>query len=107
MFKNLFFDISSWALSFIFNYAMIYWLGTKDQGFCFVLAFLLANLTTGALNNRKKDLKSFVPIFQQVDDNINRLFDITSTTNNDLIEKVEYLEEKIRLLEDEIENLKS
>ena len=106
MFKALLIDIGSWVLCFVINYVLIYWLGSKDQGLCFVLAFLLTNVTTGTLSNRKNDLKNFVPLFQQIDDNINRLFTITTRTEDNLSEKVEYLEEKLRLLEDEIENLK-
>jgi hypothetical protein len=101
--RSIWLTVLGYVVGFAFSFGIVYWIGTQDLGLCFVIALALANGTNAAQQEVVSLLKKLVPIFQQVDDNINHLFEERTR----LEEQLDELEDKIRDLDSRIDDLES
>jgi peptidoglycan hydrolase CwlO-like protein len=101
--RSIWWSILGYVVGFLFSFAIVYWIGTKDLGLCFVIALALANGTNAAQQEVRSLCKTLLPAFQQVDDNINSLFEV----RNRLEEQIEELEDKIKDLDNRIDDLEN
>ena len=110
--------ILSWSLtfliSFIFDFSILYFFGTKDIGLCLSIAFLISSVVSNLVNKEtdifERITKLLPPIFQQLDGHINNLFEKSQNQEeliSELETKVQDLESKVSELEDEIEEIKN
>jgi hypothetical protein len=90
-------------LGFCISFGIVYWIGTKDLGLCFVIALAMAGSTSAAKEEVMSFGKKLFPIFQSLDGHINNLID----EKNNLQEQIEELEEKVKALDYRIDDLES
>ena len=101
--RSIWLTVLGYVVGFAVSFGLVYWIGTKDLGLCFVIAVALANGTNAAQQEVVSLLKKLVPIFQQVDDNINLLFDERTR----LEQQIDELEDKVKDLDSRIDNIES
>jgi peptidoglycan hydrolase CwlO-like protein len=98
---NLFIVIFSWVLIFALDFAVLYFFGTKDLALCGSISFITANISAFVISTKKDTLQIQLPLYEEIDGHINRLFDICKEYE----EKIQELSEKINQLENEISEL--
>lgn len=114
---NFLIYLGVWIFSFIFDFCILYFFGTKDVWLCLSISFLLTNITASMirhhLNKDTEVIQKLLPSFENLDNHINQLYDNTRNQEEkiyDLESKIEELETKISELDsrlDEIENPRS
>ncbi len=95
-------SIIRYVIGFTLVFGMVYWIGTKDLGLCFVIALAFINGTSAAQQEVKSLGKGMLPLFQQIDNNINHLLE----KKNRFEEQISHLEEKLDAINTRIDNIK-
>jgi hypothetical protein len=99
--KSWFWTFLSFLIGFGVWFGIVYWIGTKDLGLCFVIALAMSSSVTVAKEQLMSFCKNLFPIFQSLDSHINGLID----EKNLLKEQIQELEDKVKVLEDRIDDL--
>ena len=92
-----------YSVGFGISFGIVYWIGTKDLGLCFVIATALANSTSAAQQQLARFVEKLVPIFQSLDDNINNLMEEKNRLEIELSE----IQDKLSALDSRIDDLEN
>ena len=99
---NFIIHLSIWLISFVIDFCILYFFGTKDIGLCLSISFIVSSLTMGLIRQRtdtsKDILEKLLPSFQQLDDHINTL----NYCRQESDEKILDLESKIKEWENKV-----
>lgn len=90
-------------LGFSISFGIVYWIGTKDLGLCFVIALAMAGSASAAKQEVMSFGKNLVPIFQSIDDNINGLM----AERDRLEQEIDDLGDRVKDLDSRIDELES
>lgn len=101
--KSMLWTIIFNLIGFGISFGIVYWIGTKDLGLCFVIALAMASSASNAKQELSFFIKKLLPIFQSIDDNINGLI----SEKDRLEQQIEELEEKVRALDCRIDELQA
>jgi len=111
---NFIIHLSIWLISFVIDFCILYFFGTKDIGLCLSISFIVSSLTMGLIRQRtdtsKDILEKLLPSFQQLDDHINTLYEGRQESDEkilDLESKIEELENKVIELEDRLDEFEN
>jgi len=111
---NFLIHLAIWLFSFVIDFCILYFFGTKDIGLCLSISFIASSLTMGLIrlktDTSKEILNKLLPSFQQLDGHINTLYDSSRETDEKIQElesKIDDLEFKISDLEDRISEIES
>lgn len=88
-------------IGFCISFGIVYWIGTKDLGLCFVIALAMAGSASAAKQEVMSFGKNLVPIFQSIDDNINGLI----AERDRLEQEIDELSDRVKELDSRIDDL--
>ena len=100
---SLLWTIVTSLIGFAISFGIVYWIGTKDLGLCFVIALAMAGSASAAKQEVLSFGKNLYPIFVSLDDNINGLI----SEKERLEQELEEINDKIKDLDSRLENLEA